>query len=772
MLPRLVLPSLLSTCLLLAAPHTASSAPPPPGADDLMVDVPETLRGLRLDLSDDVLDALRTRDWGRALAGLRAMDARALPGPLRADHAFVLAWTAIRADAAASAVPLLGLLGGDGGSAPPNHLALVRGELLRAAGRPLDALSALEAVAEASPLAPRALAQRAEILHDLGRTAEASALYETLVARPDPADGSAFALLALARRRGPGSPAADVLLARLWTWYPGTAEEREGTALWTAANGPPSPGWEAASIRAERLMDRGDLDGAIALAQTLSDHLGDTSVRGCQLAYTLGRSLYKRNRLTDAVAAFGDAGTRCAGVDGADGEKILYLQGTAEFRRSRMDASVAAFAAIADLYADTTFADDGLTRAGISALEGGDTERALTLWRAALDRFPTGDTVPEATFRLAFTLYDEGRTDEAVAVADRLAQLPLSADEVHVHAGQYWAARWRAYPSVHAPHALTKDAAARAEAVRLWAEVARSAPTHWYGALAWAQLDRLDPAVAARVATHPPPLAPDATWSVRAAFLADPDVADGVALLRLGLVDAAAVALADVDPDALLPGEVGWWMELRIDAGDWVATHDALHRWLRVHPLGTLGDAEPLVVRLAFPDRYWDLTRVREAEVGLQPRFLHALVREESSFDRKIVSYAGARGLSQLMPATAKEVARKVGVSVAGDALFDPDTNLRVGARYLSDMVTREQGDTSLALACYNAGPGNVDKWVRERGNLPLDEFVERIPFRDTRGYVKRVTSTWQTMRYAFHPELPAFVDVRPFLDKVLPDRD
>ena len=182
-----------------------------------------------------------------------------------------------------------------------------------------------------------------------------------------------------------------------------------------------------------------------------------------------------------------------------------------------------------------------------------------------------------------------------------------------------------------------------------------------------------------------------------------------------------------------------------------------------------LGDNEPAIVRLAYPDRYW--TEVQGAvkpTYRYEPRLFHSLVREESNFNRKIVSFAGARGLSQLMPATAKQTAGWLGMTFSLDQLEDPVTNLQIGARYLDAMHKQLADSPYLALAAYNAGAGNVGKWLDTLGNPPTDELVEQIPFEETRGYVKRVMGTWQTMRYRFD-DGPAYPDLSRFNHRAKP---
>ena len=105
-------------------------------------------------------------------------------------------------------------------------------------------------------------------------------------------------------------------------------------------------------------------------------------------------------------------------------------------------------------------------------------------------------------------------------------------------------------------------------------------------------------------------------------------------------------------------------------------------------------------------------------------------------------SHAGAMGLMQLMPATAKETARKFGIPLASpQQVLNPDTNIQLGAAYLSQVYGQFNGNRVLASAAYNAGPGRVRQWLRGANHLSYDVWVENIPLDETRQYVQNVLS-------------------------------
>ncbi len=122
---------------------------------------------------------------------------------------------------------------------------------------------------------------------------------------------------------------------------------------------------------------------------------------------------------------------------------------------------------------------------------------------------------------------------------------------------------------------------------------------------------------------------------------------------------------------------------------------------------------------------------------------IHAIARQESQFDRQIVSHAGARGLMQLMPGTARETAPRAGLNYDPSALYDTSYNVRLGSTYFGQMMDRYAGSYVLAVAAYNAGPGNVDRWLRTigdpRAGMDVLAWIERIPLSETRDYVQHV---------------------------------
>ncbi len=141
-----------------------------------------------------------------------------------------------------------------------------------------------------------------------------------------------------------------------------------------------------------------------------------------------------------------------------------------------------------------------------------------------------------------------------------------------------------------------------------------------------------------------------------------------------------------------------------------------------------------------FPRPYWDALRQYSEANGLDPYLVASLIRQESEFNPGAVSRANAYGLMQLLPATGKGTAKQVGMhNYKTDSLLDPTTNIELGTKYFREMVDHFGGQVEYALAAYNAGSSRVETWRSSGSYRDIEEFVESIPFTETREYVQAI---------------------------------
>jgi len=238
--------------------------------------------------------------------------------------------------------------------------------------------------------------------------------------------------------------------------------------------------------------------------------------------------------------------------------------------------------------------------------------------------------------------------------------------------------------------------------------------------------------------------------------LASPAFALFVRLLEVGDVDAArreasaGKLVADgVDPEVL-------WTVAR--AYDEAGAPDLGHAFSR----GRLTDYRAhwpagrwrLPWEVAYP-RAWDGVVTREsADARIPPPLTWSILREESAYNPDAKSAAGAVGLMQLLLGTARQVAAGTPFAVDEAALRRPEVSIALGARLLSRMRASFAGNPALAVAAYNSGSGPVRRWLAERGGDDFDLFVERIPYEETRNYVKRVLTSEVAYAYLYAPDV------------------
>ncbi|MFQ3632853.1 transglycosylase SLT domain-containing protein [Roseiflexus sp.] len=174
----------------------------------------------------------------------------------------------------------------------------------------------------------------------------------------------------------------------------------------------------------------------------------------------------------------------------------------------------------------------------------------------------------------------------------------------------------------------------------------------------------------------------------------------------------------------------------------------AANRLVRLAPGGDPASAPLALRRLLYPVPFTPVVLGRAREFGVDPAFMFALLRQESAFDPAATSWAGARGLAQVMPATGQGIAQALGVTGFREIdLYRPDLSVRFGAFYISRQLTAMNGSLEGALAAYNGGPGNARRWS---GGAPItdpDLFTERIDFAETRNYVKSVIAQYDVYR-------------------------
>lgn len=604
---------------------------------------------------------------------------------------------------------------------PPKGLEAVQAwylaEALAYAEQPTAALAALRKVGERAPpwLKRRARPREGELLLRTGQAKKALPLLDAWVK----ADGGAEALWprALARLRTGARALALADLQRLVVAFPAHPHAALAAAL-RGELGDAAPLSESDRFtRAAALLASGEARAALRELDTLTA-TGDAE--RARRALLRAQALLAVGKEADALEALRTAERG----DEATAAEAMLTRARRLLRANQHEEARAAFLAVEQRFPQHAAADEaGYFAAWLLLQDARDLEGAAAF--ASFEaQHPDSRKRDEARWFRGYALLRGGKPKEARAALLSLADdFPRSS---LVPQARYWAAR-ALEASGSSDAGKPTDAGTGAEAE--YAGLVRSAAGSFYAALASERLTELGLPVPATFSQPPKP----------ANAVSVPALALALQLNRTGLLrDAqeevqallASVGAADAERYAQA-------LQAHGDFGNAHALA-ARHLW------GATYTAQaPEAVGLMYPRAYEASVVSHAAAATLDPHFAWAIMRRESAFKPGVTSSADARGLMQIIPPTARAIATRLKLPEPDpDELYGPDTNVRFGTWYLGALLQRF-GHPALAAAAYNAGPSNVLRWLTARGHLPLDRFVEEIPFKETRGYVKQVMADY-----------------------------
>ena len=555
----------------------------------------------------------------------------------------------------------------------------------------------------ADPLARERIGwSEAAALLGTGDLAAAAARYRVLGARaaalrlrvalsPDSASraGARRDLVALiAARRSPG-------------------EVREAVALLDSAFAPLTPAEELEVGRAASTAG-GHTRAAEAFERAFASGLGTV-----QDQFDFATTLTRLGRHAEAAVQF--ARVRAPGGLGAT---AAYQGARALVRAGQVGPGRAALARVLRLHArDTTAASSALFLLGDLAADDRADDSARAYFRRVVSRYPGSRFAPTAGFRAAMIGLLAGDSPGAAAEFEDLARRYPRSDEAA--AATYWAGRaWSA----------AGDTIAARER---WEQLAAGDPGSYYMGLAERRLDR---------AAWVPPAAADSFVAIPAA---DSAMARAALLARLGLG-----AESRWEYDRLLRQSDSSSERLLALASafrrDGLAAQ-AIQLARRALALGAHADAR--TYRLLYPIMLEDALLAEAREHGLDAGFVAALIRQESMFNPVATSPVGARGLMQVMPDLGGRLAQSLAYPVWDPVLlYQPDVSLQLGAYHLQELTGRYDQPVHV-LAAYNAGVSRVERWSQRIGVDDPEVFTDRIPFAETRGYVRAIQRNQEIYR-------------------------
>lgn len=700
------------------------------------------------------LDQGRSDDTIRILTAWVASHPTDSRGPLAR---FAIAWAYVRAESWQRALPWLELC--------MHELPLLADYCLYWGAQAAEARGDLQKAAEYATAVshdaiygPRSRFLRARVLLKLGDADIALSELERFLSeypraayRNEVEIALAETLIALER--------FDDAARRLWQLEltnPDSRIERTAKALRESITSKMSP--EAAEAirrtsardritRANVLYERHRSEQVISSLEPIAKDLPLGSADGCDANHLIARSYTKLRRHASA-APFYDLVIHHCRSDVDERVKALYNGGRAYWNADEDEKAIAHFQALYTEYPNHSYADDAMHYEALIVRGQNRTADSNAILQEQVRRWPQGDMAKDAIWMQMRVFLEASDWAGALRFSEQYTRNNAGEDDIYSRGRiRYFRAR------------SMENLGRLVDASLGYQALIRDFPLSWYASLSFNRLAVVDPTAVGRLVHE---LRQSAGVQSQVIVLDPPEMSEdpfmrrGYTLLRLGLVSLASDEFSRLESRyASRPGVGRIVARLMNEAGAWHISHrssaqrisnpdhypapDSMSDWLTAYPK----PFENHVMRFA-------------EQRGLDPWLVYAVMREESGFQPRIESWANARGLMQLMLPTAKDMAKLTGRGdVTANQLFDPEINIELGTMFLNRLANRYGGHPACMIAGYNGGAGNVNNWLRDRGSMPMDLWVEAIPFAQTRNYVKRVSMSWWIYHWLYDERAP-----------------
>jgi soluble lytic murein transglycosylase len=634
-----------------------------------------------------------------------------------------------------------------------DYAAFYRGEALRMREEKEKALQMFQDLVSKHPqslLIPKAQLQMAEILLDRGDHAGAVSLCEQLIrmnGNRDPAVQARF-LLGQAKESAQDWPGAAKIYQEVWLRHPLHPKAKIARAKYEALlKEKKAPAFKVspeASFRRTQVLYQARLyDSALSEMDQLEGFPRETYPAGFageswidEFYFQRGMISFWRKKFSQAEEAFQLVVRNSRQKETA--EKAFYWRGRALERLGRGEEALKLAEAFPAAYPGGTYGDRVLQLKAQILEERANPAEAIAAYQEIAAKFPKGSLVLPSLWKAGWLLLQ--KEDMEAAIRTWQAMETFKPASPWSEKALYWRGK-----------ALERGGKADL-AEETFRRLRQEFPAAYHTRLAigsgasplpnkgFSPIQDVSPTFAPNAAGPP-----GEARSLR--------LKKGKLLSRLNLFAEALEELEATEGN----GGAGEEMRLEVsrlfrEMGEYHRSNLLVRRNFALRPLAaSLSPRDHSLYLLAYPlgNPLW-INKYAESR-NLDPALLSAVILEESRFDSQALSVAGARGLMQIMPGTGKDIAKSLKVRPYGDQnLYDPELNIRFGSWYLARLLEEFGGKAHLAVAAYNAGPRAVRDWLARFPGLAEDEFVERIPYVETRNYVVRVLTSQQVYKILY----------------------
>jgi soluble lytic murein transglycosylase len=420
-----------------------------------------------------------------------------------------------------------------------------------------------------------------------------------------------------------------------------------------------------------------------------------------------------------------------------NGARRLYLLMELARNRDDLDGQRRIVAEMESRFPQSQWLAEALFSSGNMYLLRRDYAPAVEYYSYLATHFPSSKNASAAHWKAGWLSYRQGLFADAERLFDEQIRLYPTAPETV--SAIYW--RGRLYETQdHKP----------AQAAANYRAIVRAYQHYFYAQMARERLAALGNAPSGTPPMRQPQLdqfQPPPVPPLQESFPADsPHLAKARLLANAGLNDYIAQEIA-ADPDSSSWSALAE-AQIYSSYGEYYRAMRSLKRALPSAASAPVKSIPMAYWRILFPEPWWPTITTEAAKNNLDPYLVASLIRQESEFNPAAVSKANACGLMQMLPSVGKSMARQEGMShFESYMLFDPVTNIRLGTRYLRQTLDKFGGITEYALAAYDAGDSRVEEWEAAGPYQGIDEFVESIPFTETRGYVEAILRNMETYK-------------------------
>lgn len=594
----------------------------------------------------------------------------------------------------------------------------------------------LESLFPDSPLVPEALVEQCRILLKMKEARAVLAVLSNPKTRTN-SETTYFQAKAL-DMTGEKEKAAELFL-RIYSRFPTSKYSSDAEQYFVSA----SPGsfkgarnYEARLQRAESLIGVGDFRQARSILLALGKVSAPSSAVSEKRNLLFGEVEYRLGRTGAAILLF----QKVTAANPALHSRALYLEGVCSRKLDRKEAFLALQERLVKLYPRSADAQELCYSVATYYDVNYESAQSRDAYSLLYDAFPKGKYAERALWKLALYSYSNKKYGEAaLGFWKYLLAYPAPSS---ASAAMYWMGRCF--------EKLNNNEAAR----YLYRRTCTLANDSYYGLRAKEAESSLE-----KGSNESRPVIPGIDFDQVIV------TCEGIRLPHLEFAEPGPAAMAVIRRARQLvaAGRSDFALsELRWGRSRYPESEDALSYVMsRIHAAGQDYEGAISALRRAFPDynnrpfeslpeevwetlfplRYLGIISEQAAKVKLDPNLVLGLIRQESAFNEKARSKANARGLMQVLPSTGRTLARQAKITrYNSQKLFHAETNIILGTRHFAFFL-QQYGKQELALAAYNAGDSRVKRWLKEWGDLDMAEFVEQIPFAETRGYVKQVLS-------------------------------